>query len=427
MNIKLSKVSKICGSIEVPADKSITHRAVILSSLADGVSAIKNYLPSEDCLRTIEICKQLGADIKIDGNNLYIKGYGLKLQKPNSVLYAGNSGTTARLISGILAGQHFKSEIAGDESLSKRDMKRIIEPLSQMGAVFESAKGFLPLSIEGKSPLKAIKYDSDKASAQVKSAVLFAGLYADGITEYREPIKSRDHSERALKSFGADIKIDGNCASINPIEKLNPQNIEICGDLSSAAFFIAASVLIENSELTIKNVGINPSRDGFLRILKTMGADIEFDNIRESSGEPVCDIKARHSKLHSANIDADIVPSMIDEIPIFALLCAKADGISKISGAKELRAKESDRIKSIVGQFKKLGIEIEESEDGFEICGKPDGKFNSCEVESFFDHRIAMTLSIAALAGADDMIIKDAHCAAISFPNFYGVLKEICL
>ena len=296
MDIELKKVKKIGGIIEVPADKSITHRAIMLSSLADGDSVIRNYLPSQDCLRTVEAFKQAGAHIKADGGNLYVKGAGLRLRRLRNEIYAGNSGTTARLMSGILAGQNFESVISGDESLSKRPMKRIMDPLTKMGAEIISEQGMLPLKIKGTTPLKAVKYENPLSSAQVKSAVLFAGLYADGITSYSEPVKSRDHSERMLKAFGAKVETDGNAVRIYPAQKLEACDMSVPGDLSSAAFFIAAALIVPDSELVIKNAGVNPSRSGFLEILQKMGARIKYENKREVSGEPVCDIKVKYSK-----------------------------------------------------------------------------------------------------------------------------------
>ncbi|MDR3112870.1 MAG: 3-phosphoshikimate 1-carboxyvinyltransferase [Endomicrobium sp.] len=424
MEIKLSKINRIEGEIEVPADKSITHRAVMLSSIAQGTSIVHNYLPSDDCLRTINAFRQMGVEIKQDDKTLFINGKGLNLEKPQGGIYAGNSGTTARLICGILAGQRFESVISGDESLSKRPMQRVIDPLSKMGANFISSSGFLPLKITGQSPLNAIRYESAKSSAQVKSAVLFAGLYAKEKTTYIEPVKSRDHSERMLKAFGAQIEIDTNEVSIFPAQKLNPQNITIPGDISSAAFFIAAALIVPNSKLTIKNVNINPTRDGLIEVLQKMGASIAVGNLREVSGEPVADITVRHSKLKSVNVDAQIVPRMIDEIPVFALIASQAGGITKITGAKELRVKESDRISAVVSQFTKIGIETEELEDGFIINGHCGFQPKAAKVDSFKDHRIAMTLAVASLISEDEMTIKDADCVDISFPNFYELLNK---
>ena len=429
MDIKLKKINAISGVIEVPADKSITHRAVILSSIAEGDSVVRNYLSSDDCNRTIEAFRQIGVEIKIDKDDLYIRGTGLKLPKPQNSrydIYAGNSGTTTRLLAGILAGQDFETVITGDDSLSKRPMRRIMYPLSEMGAEIKSENGLLPLIIKGHAPLKSVNYVSNKSSGQVKSAVLFAGLYADGVTTYTEPVKSRDHSERMLKAFGANIKIDGNSITICPTRKLIPQDIAVPGDISSAAFFIAAALIVPGSNLTIKNVGINPTRDGLLEILKKMGADITLANMREVSHEPVCDIIVKYSKLKAVNIDACLVPRMVDEIPIFVLIATQAEGITRVSGAKELRVKESDRIYAVASQFKKLGAQVEDIEDGFIINGAGGIKFTGTLLDSFEDHRIAMTLAIASLIAVGETVIKDSNCVDVSFPGFYEVLRNIC-
>ncbi|BAG14146.1 3-phosphoshikimate 1-carboxyvinyltransferase [Candidatus Endomicrobiellum trichonymphae] len=429
MEIKLKKTNYVSGVIEVPSDKSITHRAVMLSSLAEGNSIVRDYLPSDDCNRTIEAFRQMGVEIKIDNGSLYVKGAGLKLAKPQNGkynIYAGNSGTTTRLLSGILAGQDFETVITGDDSLSKRPMRRVILPLSQMGANIKSNDGLLPLIIKGRNPLKELNYESDKSTAQVKSAILFAGLFADGATTYKEPVKSRDHSERMLKAFGVNIKVNGNFVTVYPAEKLIAQDITVPGDISSAAFFIAAALIVPDSNLTIRNVGVNPTRDGLIEVLKQMGADITLANMREISQEPVCDIVVKYSKLKAADIDASLVPRMVDEIPVFVLIATQADGITRISGAKELRVKESDRIESVTSQFKKLGAQIESLEDGFIINGNSKFNLAGTIVDSFDDHRIAMTLAIASLIAEGETIIRDSHCVDISFPGFYKVLNNIC-
>ena len=429
MEIKLNKINCVSGIIEVPADKSITHRAVMLSSLAEGNSVVRNYLPSDDCSKTIEAFRQMGAEIKIDDNDLYIKGAGLKLTSPHSGkydIYAGNSGTTTRLLSGILAGQNFETVITGDDSLSKRPMQRVIEPLSKMGADIKSNDGLLPLIIKGKNPLKAINYENDKSTAQVKSAVLFAGLYADGATTYRESVKSRDHSERMLKAFGADVSVDGNSVTICPAERLTAQDVTVPGDISSAAFFIAAALIVPGSNLIIKNVGINPTRDGLIEVLKQMGADIALANMREVSQEPICDIVVKYSRLRAINIDAPLVPRMVDEIPVFVLIATQAQGVTKVSGAKELRVKESDRIETVTSQLKKLGAQVESLEDGFIINGDSGFNLAGAVVDSFEDHRIAMTLAVASLIAKGETVINDSHCVDISFPGFYKSLKDIC-
>jgi 3-phosphoshikimate 1-carboxyvinyltransferase len=426
MDITLKRVNKVEGEIEVPADKSITHRAVMLSSLAQGNSVIKNYLPSDDCIRTIKAFEQMGAEINIDGGALYVKGAGMRLQKPKNEIYAGNSGTTARLLSGILAGQSFESVITGDASLSKRPMKRVIEPLSQMGAVISSNGGLLPMKIQGYAPLKAINYKSGKSTAQVKTAVLFAGLYAGAPSTYSEPVKSRDHSERMLRAFGAKVETDGNAVTIYPAQKLNPQIIDVPGDISSASFFIAAALTVPCSEITINNVGMNPTRDGLIEVLIKMGADITLNNMRDVSGEQACDLTVKYSKLKAVNIGGGIIPRMVDEIPVFALIAAHADGVTKITGAGELRVKESDRLAGISAQLAKLGVEIEELEDGLIINGRAGRGVFGGAADSCADHRIAMTLAIASLTAKNEITIKNADCVNISFPDFYERLKSIC-
>jgi 3-phosphoshikimate 1-carboxyvinyltransferase len=430
MEIKLKKTNYVSGVIEVPADKSLTHRAVMLSSLAEGNSIVRNYLPSDDCSRTIEAFRQMGAEIKIYNGSLYIKGAGLKLAKPQNGkynIYAGNSGTTTRLLSGILAGQDFETVITGDDSLSKRPMQRVILPLLQMGADIKSNDGLLPLIIKGKTPLKALNYESDKSTAQVKSAVLFAGLYADDATTYKEPVKSRDHSERMLKAFGADVRVSGNFVTVYPAERLTAQDITVPGDISSAAFFIAAALIVPYSNLTIRNVGVNPTRDGLIEILKQMGANIALTNVREISQEPVCDIVIKYSELKAVDVDASLVPRMVDEIPVFVLIATQANGITRISGAKELRVKESDRIEAVTSQFKKLGAQVESLEDGFIINGNSGFNLAGTIVDSFEDHRIAMVLAIASLIAEGETVIRDSHCVDISFPGFYNVLKSVCM
>lgn len=422
----LNKVNKLEGTIAVPADKSITHRAIMFASLADGVSCVNNYLPSQDCLTTLNIFRQMGVDIEQTDTILKVKGVGLYgLKKYNLPFNANNSGTTTRLISGILAGQNFSSEIIGDESLSLRPMKRVIIPLRQMGAEI-SAKddNFLPIKINGKGNLTAINYKSNIASAQVKSCVLLAGLYADGQTVYTEPEKSRDHTETMLKAFGADISVDNLTVSIKKCNKLFAQEILVPADISSAAFFIVAGLIIKNSHIIIKQVNINKTRSGIITVLKNMGANIQISNTKEISGEIVADIEVKSSYLHSTNIDGSLIPSLVDEIPIIALCATQAEGITTISGAGELRLKESDRLKLIATQLNKMGANITETKDGLIINGKT--KLKGCAVSTAKDHRMAMMLSIAALCADGQTMVENSDCVNISFSNFYDVLKQIC-
>ena len=424
--MKINKVSKLNGIITVPADKSITHRAIMLSSLATGKSYINNYLKSDDCLMTMNAFKQMGVNIEQAETSLTIIGAGISgLKNPVKEIYAGNSGTTTRLLSGVLAGQNFSSTITGDASLSKRPMKRVIEPLSLMGAnITAKENNFLPMTISPKENLKAISYTSPVASAQVKSCILFAGLYADGTTTVTEPIKSRDHSERMFKTFGADISVDGLSVSVKKCNGLYAQEVTVPCDISSAAFFIVAGLIVPNSNIKILNVNINKTRDGILTVLKSMGADIVLDNVRTVSGEDVADIEIKTSKLNSTSFGKEIVPSLIDEIPIIVLAATQAEGQTLISGAKELKVKESDRIHSVASQLNKMGADIKETDDGFIINGPT--KLKGATVDSFDDHRIAMMLSIAGLTAEGETEILNSDCVKISFANFYEVLKKIC-
>ncbi len=424
--MKINKVSKLSGTITVPADKSITHRSIMLSSVAEGKSYVNNYLQSDDCLMTMNAFKQMGVNIEQKDNSLIIDGVGINgLKNPVKEIYAGNSGTTTRLLSGVLAGQKFSSTITGDASLSKRPMKRVIEPLSLMGVnITAKDNNFLPMTINANGNLKAIDYISPVASAQVKSCILFAGLYADGTTTVTEPIKSRDHSEKMFKTFGADISVDGLKVIVNHCDKLYAQEVTVPCDISSAAFFIVAGLIVPNSNIKILNVNINKTRDGVLTVLKSMGADIVLDNVRTVSGEDVADIEIRSSKLNSTSFGKEIVPSLIDEIPIIVLAATQAEGQTVISGAKELKVKESDRIHSVASQLNKMGADIQETDDGFIINGP--AKLKGATVDSFDDHRIAMMLSIAGLIAEGETEVLKSDCVKISFANFYEVLKQIC-
>ena len=424
--MKINKVSKLNGTIVVPADKSITHRAIMLSALADGKSVINNYLKSDDCLMTLNAFKQMGVQIEQKENSLIIEGAGINgLKNPVKEIYAGNSGTTTRLLSGVLAGQKFSSTISGDASLSKRPMKRVIEPLSLMGVdIVAKENNFLPMTITPGENLKAINYISPVASAQVKSCILFAGLYADGITTVAEPIKSRDHSERMFKTFGADITVNDLSVSVKKCDKLYSQEVTVPCDISSAAFFIVAGLIVPDTNIKILNVNINKTRDGILTVLKNMGANIVLDNIKDVSGEPVADIEITTSKLNSTSFGKETVPSLIDEIPIIVLAATQAEGKTVISGAKELKVKESNRIHAVASQLNKMGADIEETDDGFIVNGPT--KLKGATVESFDDHRIAMMLSVAGLIAEGETEIVNSDCVKISFANFYEVLKKIC-
>ena len=421
MNKKVSK-PKIClkGELTVPSDKSVSHRAVIFSSLAKGTSVIKNFSKGQDPLSTLEICKKLGilAEFK---DNLYITSSG-KLNTSKTDLYCGNSGTTMRLMAGILAGQNFNSILTGDESLSKRPMKRIITPLSLMGAEINSNNDKAPLKIVGQS-LYGINYSSPIASAQVKSSILLAGLFADNKTTVTEPYLSRNHTELMLSYMDADISINGLSVTVAKSE-LTPKVIEIPGDISSAAYFIAAALIVPDSEIILKNVGLNPTRTGLLDVLKKMGADIEILDKQTISNELTGDLRVKYSDLTGCTIEGDIIPRLIDEIPVLAVIATQAQGQTVIKDAQDLRNKESDRIKTIVTELKKLGANIEETPDGMIINGKINLQ-GGVEAETYHDHRLAMSLYVAGLVCKKEILIKDFDWVNISMPEFDELFSHL--
>ena len=421
-NANGTKMPRITGEIEVAQDKSISHRALMISAVSEGTSTIKNFLQAEDCISTMNCLKKLGVDIVETHGSIIVTGRGLSLKEPWGILDAGNSGTTVRLLSGILAGQNFSTLVTGDESLSKRPMDRIIKPLEQMGAKIESNKGFLPLKING-GRLNPIKYDSKISSAQVKSCVLFAGLFAEGTTIFTEPEKSRDHTERMLKNFGAGISVNGNAVSISGTGRLKASDVYVPADISAAAFFMVAALIVPGSELKIKDVGINPTRTGIINVLKRMGAKIEIENEREINNEPVADIIVKYSELKSTDINKNEIPFLIDEIPVIAVAATQAKGVTKITGAKELRVKETDRLRAISSELRKMGAKIEELEDGLIIEGPVELK--GAAIETYKDHRIAMAMSIAALVANGRTEIADKECVNISFPEFWNTLDKI--
>jgi len=398
----------------------------MFSSLAEGKSVIRNFLRAEDPMRTLDAFKQMGVDIKDSSqhNEIIVEGRGLRgLKRPEGIIDCGNSGTTMRLLSGVLAGQLFDSTLTGDEFLLKRPMQRVMGPLSQMGAEISSEQGGLPpLRIKG-GRLRPIRYDSPIASAQVKSAVLLAGLYCDGTTTVTEPGRSRDHTERMLSALGADIMIDGLQVSITGGAALGPMDITVPGDLSSAAFFIVAGLIVPGSGLVVKNVGINPTRTGIIDVLKAMGADIRIDNERDVSGEPVADISVSHSGLKGIDIGGDMVLKAIDEFPILCVAAAKAKGRTIITGARELRVKESDRIAAMASELKKMGVNVEELEDGIAIEGMENLK--PAQVMSYGDHRIAMSMIIAGLTADGETMVSDTDCVNTSFPGFMDMLESL--
>ena len=426
MNRVIEKSNSLKGEIIPPPDKSISHRAVMFASLAKGQSRIKNFLWAKDPISSLNAMKSLGVKIEVnDIKEIIIHGEGLQsLKEPEDVIDCGNSGTTMRLLSGILAGQPFLSILSGDESLRQRPMKRIIEPLRQMGAeIYSRAENrFPPIVIRGGN-LKGISYEMPIASAQVKSAILLAGLFAKGDTTVKEPHKSRDHTEKMLKSMGVELYITKNTIKISPpSQELKPFDITIPNDFSSAAFFIGGACLVPDSEVIIKNVCLNETRTGFLDVLSSMGAKIEIFNLKEQAGEPVGDILVKKSSgLKGVIVQGEIIPRLIDEFPILCIIATQAEGLTVIRDAKDLRAKESDRIKAMVTELNKMGVSIKELEDGVEIKGPC--KLKGAEVYSYKDHRIAMALSIAGLIAEGITTIIDADCVDISFPEFYNFLE----
>lgn len=423
--MKFSKVNGLKGQIQVPGDKSISHRSVMFGSIAQGTTEIHNYLQGADCLSTISCFQKMGISIENKGSTVLVHGRGMHgLTKPATVLDCGNSGTTTRLISGILSAQNFDVTLTGDASIQKRPMKRIIEPLSQMGAHITSLHGndCTPLQIQG-SPLHGIHYTSKVASAQVKSAILLAGLYADGKTKVTEPYISRNHSEIMLRTFGADVRTEGTTAIIQPAQELYGSKVEVPGDISSAAFFICAGLMVPHSEILIKHVGINPTRDGILRVCKEMGANLTILNENTGNGEPTADILIRSSALHGTVIGGAIIPTLIDELPMLAAMACFADGETVIKDAAELKVKESNRIDVMVKNLSAMGADVSETEDGIIIRGgKP---LHGAVIDSKLDHRIAMTFAVTALCCEGETEILGAECVNISYPNFYKDLQSL--
>lgn len=418
--------SPLKGELSVPGDKSISHRAIMLSSIAEGTSKIGNFLHGKDCLSTLNAMKSAGVSIEMEGDFISVHGVGLMgLKEPGNVIDAGNSGTTTRLLTGLLAGQDFFTVITGDRVLRKRPMKRVVEPLRLMGAHISGREDGdkLPIALRGKR-LKSIEYHSPIASAQVKSSILLAGLYAEGKTTIIEPSLSRDHTERMLLSMGAKCeRSDKTAFSVEGGSPLSAIDIEVPGDISSAAFFIVAALIVHGSEIKIKGVGINPTRTGILDILINMGGDISLENKRDMAGEPVADIIVKSSSLKGTEIKGDLIPRSIDEIPVIAIAAALAEGRTTIKDARELRVKESDRIQSVASGLKSFGVSVRELEDGMIIEGIEELKGD--EIKSYDDHRIAMSMAVAGLAAHGETLIKDYECVNISFPGFFDLLETL--
>lgn len=424
MKIEGAKRVALRGQVRLPGDKSISHRALILGSIAQEVSQVRNFLSSNDCLATLECVRALGVDIQRSGDHLLIQGVGLGgLRKPEGTLNCQGSATTMRLLAGILAGQPFPSTLDGNPSLRRRPMRRIIEPLQRMGASVVAENGELPpvVAIRG-GRLQAIDYQPPVASAQVKSAILLAGLYAEGRTMVREPAPTRDHTERLLHLMGADIESSKGAVAIRS-SPLRAIELSIPGDISSAAFLIVAASLLPSSEIILSQVGVNPTRTGLLETLKRMGAEIEVENVEREGNEPLADLIVKSAGLRGFEVGGDLIPRLIDELPILAVAATQAEGVTTVRDASELRFKESDRIGTIARELRKMGAQIEERADGFVVEGPT--RLHGARLESHGDHRLAMALAVAALVAEGESFIAGGECAADSFPSFEETLKAL--
>jgi 3-phosphoshikimate 1-carboxyvinyltransferase len=425
LRTELRRSGPLRGEVVPPADKSISHRAVIIASLAEGTSRVSNLLRAGDTMSTVNAMRALGVDIDDSGDVVIVKGKGLHgLREPLEVIDCGNSGTTMRLLSGVLAGNPFFSVLTGDESLRRRPMGRVIVPLKEMGAEIRARDDdkFPPMAIRGGN-LKAMSYEMPVASAQVKSCVLLAGLYAEGATVVIEPGKARDHTERMLPIFGVDVEVEGAGIKVEGGSRPKAADLEVPGDFSSAAFIMGAAMLVEGSEIRLKDVGLNPLRTGLLSVFRRMGAEFAIENEREVSGEPVGDVVCRHSGLKGIDVGGDEIPSMVDEFPILCALAARAEGVTNIRGAGELRVKESDRISAMAGGLRAMGAEVEEYPDGLSIKGSE--RLRGAEIHSGGDHRIAMAFSVLALVAEGSTVIEGSEAVDVSFPGFYVILKGV--
>ncbi len=425
--MEISGAHSINGEIRIPGDKSISHRSAIISSITHETVAIKNFLFSEDCENTITVLGKLGVKTEKIDDTLIIHGCGIEnFKEPDDVLYVGNSGTTIRLLAGILASAGFNCVLSGDSSINKRPMGRILKPLSEMGATIYGRENNskAPIIIIGNNILKGRSFDLNVSSAQVKSCLVLAGLFSEGTTEINQPEISRDHTERMLEYFGADISYDGKYTRITPGKKLTGKNIFVPCDISSAAYFIVACLILKDSRIVIKDIGINPTRSYFIELLKNMGAEIKIKNIRTLNNEQLADIEVKSSRLKSVQINKKFIPNIIDEIPVLCVAAAFSEGKTLISGAKELRFKESDRISSIVTQFKKAGVSIEEMDDGITINGNPDLKIDEGAYESYGDHRMAMSVAILGLKSKTRIRVLGSESIDTSFPGFKYELKK---
>lgn len=413
------------GSLAIPGDKSISHRSIMLGSLAKGRTNVSNFLTGDDCLHTVNAFRKMGVDITVDGTNVVINSEGAKhLAEPKEPLYFGNSGTTARLMIGLLAGLPFFTTIYGDPYLTERPMRRVTDPISKMNASFMGRNNgdLLPLAIQGKA-LTGITYELPVKSAQVKSAVLLAGLFAKSKTTVIEIDKTRDHTERMLKAFGAHISVNDKTVELTGGQELIATDIEVPGDISSAAFMLTAGAIVEGSELTLTNVGLNDTRTGIIDVLEQMGADLTFTNIRTENEEKIGDITIRYRKLQATTVEGEIIPRLIDEIPLIALLASQAEGTTVIKDAEELKVKETDRIAAVVDVLSTLGADIEATDDGMIIRGKT--ALTGGKIKSYYDHRIAMMGVVASLIASEKVILDDTSSIAVSYPTFLSDLESV--
>jgi 3-phosphoshikimate 1-carboxyvinyltransferase len=425
--VAVEPATSVRGDLAAPGDKSISHRALLLGAIADGESSLSGLGLGEDTLATARAVEQLGAEVELEGDSARVGGVGLRgLRAPSGPVDCANAGTLMRLLAGILAGQQGRFELVGDESLSRRPLERIAEPLTQMGAQVETTDGHAPLVIEGAERLEPIRYELPVASAQVKSCVLLAGLYAsDGPTVVVEPVQTRDHTERLLEGAGVRVRRKTGEAGVWPAERLAPLTLEIPGDFSSAAPFLAAATLLPGSALRLHGVGLNPTRTGFLAVLERMGARVAVFNRRSAGGEPVADLEVASADLVATAVRPEEVPLLVDELPLFALVAGMAHGVSVVSGAAELRVKESDRIETVKNALRPLGIRIETRNDGFRVRGVPSRPKGGGVVDAAGDHRIAMLAAVAGLVSREGVRIEGAESVGVSFPDFFAMLDSI--
>jgi 3-phosphoshikimate 1-carboxyvinyltransferase len=420
-----TNLSSLQGEISIPGDKSISHRAVMFGAMAEGKTTINHFLAGEDCLSTISCFEKMGVSIKREDEYVEVEGKGIEgLSEPASILDVGNSGTTTRLMLGILAGVPFHTSLIGDESIAKRPMSRVTVPLRSMGAKIDGREHgqYTPLSTRG-GALKAIHYHSPVASAQVKSAILLAGLHAEGTTKVTEPFTSRDHTERMLRAFGVDVEVDGTTVSIEGGQSLRGTDVYVPGDISSAAFFLVAGAIVPNSRIVLKNVGLNPTRTGIIDVLQQMGARLTISNERIQNGEPIGDLTIETSQLKGIEIGGDVIPRLIDEIPVIALLATQANGKTVIKDAEELKVKETNRIDTVATELSKLGASVTPTADGLIIEGK--AALKSAEVDSYGDHRIGMMLAVAAAIATGEVTLMRSEAIHVSYPTFFEDLDKL--